>query len=307
LIERHEQQVNELAAKAMEGYYLLNSFLNSDHGRKASAADLAESLRQFPTYRYQNLVHRQICRIYMTFRSQLADLNREFVFCKQRLDELMSRFRQMPVEEANEPEMTLFPSGCGSIDQAVQILREGIRPDELRALDRAMQKSIEGAYQALFSVCMSSINMLGNLHGIVEEQSRAFLASRIGDSNVGEMFFAKFDGAEARIRALKQIHELAAPPFKTSRPVTQEICVLAVPEGDHNAAFLQIGRQAIPGKALDFVPSSDEILVYREWPRFPLVALPQLSPSAEDAYNYMKNVGFNPHSRTDVGQWSTVD
>ena len=52
--------------------------------------------------------------------------------------------------------------------------------------------------------------MLGNLHGIVEEQSRAFLAGRIGDSNVGEMFFARFSDNESALKAIKQIHELAA-------------------------------------------------------------------------------------------------
>ena len=67
----------------------------------------------------------------------------------------MVRFRHMPVEETAQAEMTLFPTGSSSIDRAVQVLRDGIRPDELRSLDRSMQKSIENAYQALFSVCMS--------------------------------------------------------------------------------------------------------------------------------------------------------
>ncbi len=308
MIERSEPLLNDLSAKAIEGYYSIHSFLSDERvRRKPSPAEIAENLRNFPKWRYQNLVHRQVGRIYMILCSQLADLNREFQFCKQRLDDLMQRFRHMPIEEISQPEMTLFPTGCASVEAAVQALRDGIQPHEMRALDRTMQKSIEQAYQALFSVCMSSINMLGNLHGIVEEQSRAFLANLIGDSNVGAMFFARFSDNDSAAKAIKQIHELASPPFQTSRPVTQEICVLAVPEGSHNATFQQIARQALAGKALDFVPSSDEILVYREWPRFPLIALPHLSPQAEDAYNQMKQSGVSPHSRSDVGQWSDID
>ena len=187
-------------------------------------------------------------------------------------------------------------------------LRQSIKPDELRTLDKAMQKHVEQTYEALFSVCMSSINMLGNLQGIVEEQTRSFLAGRLGDCNIGEMFFARFGDADSAARAIKHIHEQAVPSQKTSRPVTQEICVLVVPEGEKQKVFQQVARQAIPGKAIDFVTSTEEILVYREWPRFPLTSLPQLSPQAEDAYNQMQIAGPGmTHSRNDVGKWFDID
>jgi hypothetical protein len=244
----------------------------------------------------------------MALRSQLADLSREFTFCKQRLDDLMSRFRATTAEQVVLTDSTLFPAGCTSINQAVKALRESVRPEEVRALDKGLQKNIEQAYQALFSVCMSSINMLGDLHGIVEEQARSFLSSRLGDWNVGEMFLSRFADTDAAVQAIKRIFEQAAPAVRSSRPIAQEICVLALPEGSQQATFEQIARQALPGKVLDFVPSKEEVLVYREWPRFPLTALPQLSPQAEDAYNQMQQAGQGtPHSRNDVGQWFDID
>jgi eukaryotic-like serine/threonine-protein kinase len=309
LLEHYEPMLNDMAAKATEGYYVVHSYLAAEpHRRKPSPAEISEGLRTFPKWRCQSLVHRQVCRIYLAMRSQLADLDREFQFCRQRLDDLMSRFRGIPIEELPRSEFTLFPPGCSSIQQAVNALRESVRPEEMRALDKALQKNIEQAYQALFSVCMSSINMLGNLHGIVEEQARAFLAERLGDCNVGEMFFARFADTDQALQAIKRIHEQAAPPVRSSRPIMHEVCALAVPEGMRQGAFQQIGRQALPGKALDFVPSSEEILVFREWPRFPLTALPQLSPMAEDAYAQMQQSGQNtPHTRSDVGKWFDID
>ncbi|MCE9534588.1 MAG: hypothetical protein K8T89_26230, partial [Planctomycetes bacterium] len=88
----------------------------------------------------------------------------------------------------------------------------------------------------------------------------------------------------------------------------QEICALAVPEGDRQEEFQLLARQSLPGKVLDFIPSSEEILVYREWPRFPLNVLSQLSPQAEDSYNQMDNSPQNkPHARQDVDKWADID
>ncbi|MCE9532024.1 MAG: protein kinase, partial [Planctomycetes bacterium] len=225
LLERYEPMVIDMMAKANDAYYMVHLFLSAERGhRKPTPAELAENLRNFPKWRYQSLIHRQVCRIYTVLRGQLADLSREFQFCRQRLDDLMSRFRQIPLEAVTLSETTLFPPGCSSIEESVKSLRDSIRPDELRTLDKNLQKHIEQSYQALFSVCMSSINMLGNLQGIVEEQTRSFLAGRLGNSNVGEMFFARFPDVDSASRAVRHIHEKDSPSAKSNRPQSQEIC-----------------------------------------------------------------------------------
>jgi hypothetical protein len=276
--------------------------------RKPSPSEIADSLRNFPKWRFQSLIFRQVCRIYMVLRGQLADLTREFSFCRQRLDDLMGRFRHIPAEVNPVKETSLFPAGCSSIDQAVQALRASIKPEELRTLDKALQKQIEQSYQALFSVCMSSINMLGNLHGVIEEQTRTFLAQRLGELNVGEMFFARFNDQDTAVRAVKYIYDMAAPPVTTSRPVSKEICVVAVPDGELNNSFQQVARQALPGKVLDFTTSAEEVLIYREWPQLSLTTLPQLGALAQDAYNQMQQSGQgSAHARGDVGHWLGID
>ncbi len=309
MCQQHEPLATDLSAKAIDGYYRIHSFMGAEQShRKLSPSEIADYLRNFPNWRVQSLIMRQVCRIYLQMRSQLGDLAREFQFCRQRLEDLTTRFKQMKVDAKGESESLLFPAGCTSIDGSVKALCESIQTDELRALDKTLQRQIEKTYQALFSVCMSSINMLGNLQGIVDEQARAFLAAKLGESSVAAMFFARFPEGEAATRAIRQIHEQAAPPLRTSRPITQEICVLAAPEGDGDPSFQKVAGQAIPGKALDFTTSTEEVLVYREWPRFPFTSLPQIGPMFEDAYKQMQQTGPGlAHSRNDIGQWQDLN
>jgi eukaryotic-like serine/threonine-protein kinase len=309
LHDKNEPLATESAGKAIDSYYFLHNFVSAERGRrKTSPAEIADHFRNFPKWRVHSLVHRQLCRIYLQMRSQLTDLAREFQFCRERLDDLTTRFKQVPSEPRPENETFLFPTGCSSVDSAVKALCESIKADELRALDKTLQRQIEKTYQALFSVCMSSINMLGNLHGVVEEQARAFLAAKLGDSNVGEMFFARFADGDSAVKAVRQIYEQAAPPLRINRPITQEICILAVPDGDSSKAFQKTAGTALAGKPLDFTVSTEEILVYREWPRFPFASLPQLGPMATDAYNQMQQSGQGlAHSRSDIGQWHEIE
>jgi hypothetical protein len=309
LLEHYEPLAVDAANKSIEAYYIINSYLTAEHGRrKASASEIAECLKNFPKWRFQSLVFRQVCRVYMVVRGQLADFTREIRFCRQRLEDLMTRFRLLPVETGMVFDTSLFPKGCSSVEQAVQSLRESIRPDELRSLDKTLQRAIEHSYQALFSVCMSSINMLGNLHSIIEEHARSFLSQRLGELNVGEMFFAKYNDAETSVRAVKYIYDRAMPPVQSNRPVSKEVCIVAVPEGEQNPTFQQVARSALQGRMIDFTTSAEEILVYREWPRVPLITLPQLSPLAEDAYNQMQQASpGSPHTRNDMGRWFDID
>jgi hypothetical protein len=309
LLEQHEPLAAEASGNAIDAFYVIAEFLTDDRvgRRRPTAAEVAQALRDFPTWRVRFLVQRQLCQVYFALGTHLSDLAREVRFCRQRLEELHSRFRlALPVARL-DPEMTLFPPGWASPEAAVKSLQDAIRPDELRALDKALQKQIEQMYQALFSVCMSSLNMVGTLHGVVEEQARNFLSARLGELDVGEMFQARFGDEAAAVRAFRQIHEAATPPLKTGRTVTQEVCVVALPDGPRREFLEQAARQALPGRAVEFTASPEEVFVYREWPRFPLAALSQLGPQAEDAYNQLEQAGqVSPHSRSDVGQWSDV-
>src|SRR5262249_27305039 len=94
-IQQYEPLATSLSAQAIDSHNTIHSYLNADRGRKRPPpAELADALRTYPTWRYQSLVLRQACRIYATFRTQLADQLRELQFCRQRLEDIANRLKR---------------------------------------------------------------------------------------------------------------------------------------------------------------------------------------------------------------------
>jgi hypothetical protein len=305
-IQRYNTLASEATGKAIAAYNIVGGFLADDVARrKPSPGDVVEGLRNFPKHRCDSLIFRQVARVSTSLLGQLGDFARELSYCRDRLKELRARLRRPDPELTLDPETTLLPQGCDSVDRAVRLLRDSIQTDELRSLDKLLQKQIENAYQALFSVCMSSINMLGNLEGVIEEQARNFLAKRLGETDLGAMFLNRFPDADAGAKAIRAIHDKATPLAKLERPPSQEITLVAVPDGEAANALQRVVRQALPGRALDFATSTEEVMIYREWPRFPLAELPALSRTAETAYNQLQQTGPGiAHTRIDVSRWA---
>lgn len=150
--------------------------------------------------------------------------------------------------------------------------------------------------------------MLGNLQAVVEEQARAFLASRVGDSEVVSMFLARFAKSTEAASALRQAYDAIAPPVRLSAAEGAEFCVIGIPAGEHADYLQKLAPHGIPKENLSFTGSTDEILLHRELIGVPLTLLPQLGPLAEEAYNLVVASGHGyPHIRTDVHDWSDVD
>jgi hypothetical protein len=310
LLTHYEPLAADLSNKAADAYAQLALFMSPERGRRrVTAAEVAESLRLYPKWRYQSLVLRQVCRVFMTVRGQLGDQLRELRLCRQRLEELAARMRQLPVETPAGPEAYLLPPGCTSMEQAAEALKRHLTDDDLRVLDQQLQGHIEQEFHGLFHVCMTSVNMLGGLQVMVEEQTRSFLASRLGDGDLVEMFLAKFGDADKSARALRVAYDDAAPAIvKPSHAERGEVCLLALPPGESGEPFHHVARKALTGRDVTLAASVDEILVHREFTRLPLTDLPQLGPLAENAYTQaLYSNQSPPHSRSDVGQWFDVE
>jgi serine/threonine protein kinase len=309
LLHHYEPLAMEMSSKAVDAFYVIHGFLTNEFSRrKPSPAEIAENLRLYPKWRFQSLILRQVCRIYLTLKGQLGDQLREIQFCRQRLEDVISRIRHMTGEFPPEQENLLLPAGCQSIEKAIQALRESIKPEDLRMLDKKFQKHIEQEYQALHSVCLSSVNMLGNLQTIVTEQSRQFLSAKLGEVSVAGMFFARYPEARTATLALKKAYDEAAPPGVSPTLAVAEACILGVPSLEQSNDFHQIMAHITGEDEIELAVSQDEIVVHREQTRLPLTSVPQSGPLAEDAYTAAQGGGQNPpHSRIDVGQWFDIE
>src|SRR5262249_3079161 len=103
LLGHYEQLASDLTAKSIEAHALIQDYLSEEKGRrKPTVADVAESIRLYPKWRYQGLVLRQICRIYLTVCGQLGDQLRDIRYCRQRLEGRKDRFYDLPAEPSTQ-------------------------------------------------------------------------------------------------------------------------------------------------------------------------------------------------------------
>jgi hypothetical protein len=305
-LRQYEPMAASLSTQAIEAYYLIHGFLTADrNAKKANPAEVAEALRTYPTWRYQSLVLRQVCRVYSTMKTHLADQSRELQFCRQRLEDITTRLKRDQVDAVPPTERVLLPQGVSSVEAAVLGLQNSITTSDMRAFDKLLQSQIEREFNALFNVCVSSVSMLGNLQQTIEGQAKSFLSTRLGEDSLEKMFLARFPDSAKATQALQALHELANPPVKIFGAEKVETLILAGPAGRSVRA---LGEKALATKLSAFVNSADEVAVYREFSNLPLTALPQLGPVAEDAYNEAIGAqGGSPHSRSDVQTWQDVE
>ena len=309
MLQQYEPMASSLAAQAVESYVSIQAYLNADRGqRRPNPTELADAIRTYPTWRYQSLVLRQACRVYATFRTQLSDQLRELQFCRQRLEEINARFKKEDPDVAAPSDRILLPRGVTSVAAATELLESSISKEDLRAFDKNLQAQIEREFNALFNVCLSSVSMLGNLQQTIEDQARAFLADRLQEEKVEQIFFTRFPPPTNAAEAILRLHEQAAPPIKLFGSERLETIILAGPAGNESQQLKHLGEYALPTAPSAYVTISDEVSVYREYPHVPLTALPQLGTIAEDAYNSaLDSQGGSPHSRCDVPTWQDVE
>lgn len=310
VLRQFEPLCRELGLKAIEAYIVLSRAIEPEKGQaKPKPADVAESLKCYPKWRYQSLVLRQVCGVYHVLKGSLADQSREITFCRQRLEEIGERLKLDAAQATTEPDAKLLPPGCLSIDHAVSQLLEKLTPEDLRTIDCKLQTQIEQAFAGLFSVCTKSINLISDLQALMLEQTRNLLSTRLGEVNIVDMFVEKYRQTSAAVQAVQQAYNEALPSLLRAGAYRgPELCILGVPSGEDGEAFHPVARQALPRVDPVLAVSTDEILIYREYSKLPLSLLPQLGPLAVDAYKQQFGPNLiSPHTRSDIPRWADLE
>jgi hypothetical protein len=244
----------------------------------------------------------------MTLKTTVADQLRELQLCRQRLEDITSRFRRDHIDGMPSADRLLLPEGVTSIEAAIVGLQTSISTADMRAFDKLLQAEIEREFNALFNVCLSSVSMLGNLQQTIEDQAKTFLSDRLGDKGLERMFFGRFSGPQRAGEALHTLYEQANPPVRLFGAERTEAVILAGPPMDSDGPLRALAENVLPERPAAYVPVADEIAIYREFCRVALSSLPQLGPIGEDAYNDALDAqGGSPHCRTDVQSWQDVE
>ena len=309
VLRQYEPMAASLGAQAIDAYVQVHTYLSAERGQKRPAGSVVgDSVRTYPTWRYQSLILRQVCRVYTQLKTALGDQLRELQFCRQRLEDILGRFRKDVPDGLPSADRILLPSGVASVEVAAQGLQSSITTDDLRAFDKRLQGQIEREFNALFNVCLSSVSMLGSLEETIEEQAKGFLAGRLGDADLAKIFMSKFADREAATQAIQWLYDQAAPPLRLFGPERAETVLLGGPDGPAGERIQEVAVRTLPLPPAGYVASPEEVFVYREYADIPIGALPQLGPVGEDAYNAALDAqGGSPHCRQDVATWQDVE
>jgi hypothetical protein len=319
VLQHHEPLARELATRAADAQGrirgLLTGLAESAPGNKRTPtllANLLELLRFYPKWRYQGLTLQGVIATYVSLRGQLTDQLREINFCRARLGELLNTFKDSTALAGGEGEVTrgrsLLPSGCRSLDDAVQQSLAALKPEEFQALDQQMQAMIRKQFTALVHVCLTSTNLLRNLEHAMQREAEAFAASRLATTNVSEMYLASHASPEQAREDLLTAFDEAAPEIAGPRHGgAPELQLVGLPAGPTGERVRTLAQQALPDVQQVADAHSDDIIFFREVPHVPLSALEQLGPLAFEAYRQLASrEHFTPHSRIDVTDWRPI-
>src|SRR6185437_4823144 len=162
-------------------------------------AEAQQLLRGYPKTLYQSLLLRQAGNIFLTLRGHLADEMREINFCRVRLGELLQRFEE-PADSASSRSETvrqIFPTGCVDLKTALTRCENQLGTETLNELDGQMETMLRKQFTALVNVCLTSGNVLKNVESAMLRTAEEFVAARLGEMNVAEMFLEHHRDSDA--------------------------------------------------------------------------------------------------------------
>lgn len=298
---RFEQQAADLETQAGAAFDLLAAHAGYLRGaRKLTSAEVAEAIVRYPTGQYKSILAQGAVRAYRRVRDRLAELLSEVSGCRVRVEGCRPKLKA----EADTPAPAaapgdLLPAGCATPEDAAQAFLRSLTDEDLAALDAGVQEGLERSFGGLYQACLNSTEGLDGVLRVVREEARAYLDGRVGDADLGSMLARQF-GDQGLARAF----EGAAPTLVGGGPWARDaVAVLAGPDGP----VRQMAAAAAPPTAAT-TDARDEVLLYREYPRVPLAAVPQLGPAWAAAYRAAPDTQqTTPHARTDVTRWTDVD
>jgi hypothetical protein len=311
ILDHYEPLTKELNTRAAEAFGRLQALIippkpgGSVRRTILPPADVLELLRSYAKWRYQGMVMQQVSGAFVSMRGHLSDELREVNFCRVRLTELQRLLEQSPANFApsrNSPLTTtgrsLFPAGCSDLTEAVDQLLEQIGSDELADLDAQIQATITQHFTALVNICLSSTNQLKTVEATMLRTAEAFVAARLPQTDVAEMFLERHEEDHA-IAEMTGFYYEAAPELYPAGAA--EVCVLATPPGEAGDRFRELSRTALPDVTIHPAANDEDVILYRELTNLPLAELEQLGAAGQDAYQQMASAeNFTPHSRMDI-------
>ena len=310
----YEPLLKEITVRAQEArdrlLKMMEGLASSAQSRRAPTIlpNLVELMRAYPRWRLQGLVLQRVFAGYVSLRGALSDQLREVNYCRERLLEMKRKLDDVHPEHTSLMETmltrALLPDGCRTVAESVESIRKKFTQEDINDLDRRVQQLINQDFSSLVQVCLGSANRLKELERAMVRLAEEFVAGRVGNSQVADIYLAQYEKDDQVREDLVNMFAEAAPKLAGTRQQSSEIAIFAVPLSPSGGKLRRLAQSALPDADLAEADSSDDIVFYRERFQLAISELEQLGPLGYEAYRQVGMVEhFTPHSRTDVVQW----
>jgi len=286
-----------------------------------------DQLREFAHLRLQEDMSDATIRFYRALRIRIEDKLRELASCRTRVDQIIKvledPLRNMPAssdtpvsasEEALQrtihPTNTLqvvLPNGETHIDRSAKKIVQGIKPQDMKRLETAIQKLVLEPRGGLISLCELNADLMRTLVNPLVEQTTAFLSDLLPTTDVTdiETSTAKAKNVELGDR-VRDYHRLAAPPVGSSK--SDEQSFVLVPDTEQGKGYAELVKRTVPGaKTLAVSGSATDLMFCREHGALRTEELVELLADCQGAYyDVLEDPQTSPHSRYDVSEWLPI-
>ncbi|MCI0377342.1 MAG: protein kinase [Gemmataceae bacterium] len=282
----------------------------SGWGKKGqSSNDAARLLRQYGAARIDAIVQLAVSALYQDLKETFGKHRRNVGCCRHRTEVFLKSFDIDA--KGKQPHVDLglgqylLPAGCRTLPEAVEQILACLTPEEMVAINQRVQEQIGRKFQAHVHVCTAPADLFRGLEEEILQEVAAFAEAPLGRAHAATLYVEQRGHDSAVYDELAAAFDEAAPKLAVARLHPDEaFSILAVPPGPEGDYFRALVQQALPNEQLISVPSTDDIVFYREAPELPLGALPQMGPAAQEAYRQALQCDpLAPHSRFDIPEW----
>ncbi|MCU0704836.1 MAG: protein kinase [Fimbriiglobus sp.] len=275
---------------------------------KPTAAELSDALRDYPDSGYDAAVSKQLAEVYSRVLDALVARLNDLATCRRRLEECHDQLVALadaPLPPAN-PEH-LHPPGCSSVEDAAKRYLASLDDHDLNEAESRFQKRVGEELGGVYEASMNSADGPQRLLRLLRDTTHDYLHERLGEVDLSAMMKAKFGSPSAVAEALDKGYAAATPAVSRGPWAKGEICVFGAPSGAGGVGIHHAAGAILP-PAATIAQTSDEVVIYREWPQVPLASLDQLGPVWEAAYRTAPELTqTTAHTRTDITSWLPVD
>ncbi|MCZ2343504.1 MAG: tubulin-like doman-containing protein, partial [Bacteroidales bacterium] len=304
------KQAVTLELASGSAFDLLVGYAHFQRGmRKPSAAEFTDALRRYPETQYQAVIARAQVHVFQYVRSRLIDLLSNVETCRHRVEGLLPLLTaEATVGHHLATQRDLFLLECSSVSESTKRFLEVLNDDDLMALDRRVQVTLQERHGGLLPACMNATDGLADILTIIQETTRAYLDERLGEVDLAGMFWQRYGTPDAIGREMARAFEEAQPALIGPGPWTKnEIAVFVGPTGLGGDPIREVAVAVLPPTILA-EETRDEVLLLREYPAVPLAALPQFGPVWAAAYRAAYEIQqTTAHTRVDITRWVDVD